>query len=159
MPNLKFIRTIKSKFDAVPIVDGQLIFTSDLYGIYVDFGSERKEYKQIITLTSAEREALLTPVVGFYFEVDTGHLFYYNNNWMDISSADPNSMVVTYDSSEELLEISSGETLSVAFGKIKTAIGNLISHLKDFSNPHKVTKDQIGLGTLKTNQVQRYLMI
>lgn len=157
MSKLKFVRTIKSKINSVPIVDGQIIFTSDLYGIYVDFGSERKEFKQILTLTSAEREELLTPVTGFYFETDTGNLFYYSNEWMDISSADPNSMVVTYDSSEELLEISSGETLSVAFGKIKTAISNLISHLKDFSNPHKVTKDQIGLGNVENKSSSEIL--
>lgn len=157
MSKLKFVRTIKSKINSVPIVDGQIIFTSDLYGIYVDFGSERKEFKQILTLTSAEREELLTPVTGFYFETNTGNLFYYSNEWMDISSADPNSMVVTYDSSEELLEISSGETLSVAFGKIKTAISNLISHLKDFSNPHKVTKDQIGLGNVENKSSSEIL--
>lgn len=148
MPKLKFIRSIKSKIDTIPVIDGQLIFATDSYGLYLDLGSERKEFKQIISLTSDEREELLTPVTSFYFETDTGHLFYYNGTWTDIS-VDPNSLVITFNESEDLLEISSGETLSSAFGKIKTAINRLINHLKDVGNPHKVTKNQIGLGKVE----------
>lgn len=148
MPKLKFIRCVKSKINTIPVVDGQLIFTTDSYGIYLDLGSERKELSQIISLTSAERQEVLTPVTSFYFETDTGHLFYYDGKWTDIS-VDPNSLVITFNESEDLLEISSGETLSSAFGKIKTAINRLINHLKDVGNPHKVTKNQIGLSDVE----------
>lgn len=148
MPKLKFIRCVKSKINTIPVVDGQFIFTTDSYGIYLDLGSERKELSQIISLTSAERQEVLTPVTSFYFETDTGHLFYYDGKWTDIS-VDPNSLVITFNESEDLLEISSGETLSSAFGKIKTAINRLINHLKDVGNPHKVTKNQIGLSDVE----------
>jgi hypothetical protein len=43
--------------------------------------------------------------------------------------------------------LTSGEKMSVAFGKIAKAIASLISHLADKSNPHGVTASQIGAMT------------
>ncbi len=57
-----------------------------------------------------------------------------------------NDQTPTYNVSIEIAELKSGEKLSVAFGKIAKAISTLISHLSNKSNPHVVTKSQVGLG-------------
>lgn len=54
----------------------------------------------------------------------------------------------TFTQSSTLSEINSGEKLSTLFGKIKKAIVDLISHLANTSNPHSVTKSQVGLGNV-----------
>lgn len=54
----------------------------------------------------------------------------------------------TFTQSSTLSEINSGEKLSTLFGKIKKAIVDLISHLANMSNPHSVTKSQVGLGNV-----------
>ena len=57
-----------------------------------------------------------------------------------------NDQTPTYEEAEELTNISNGEKISVAFGKIQKAITTLIAHINNFDNPHHVTKAQIGLG-------------
>lgn len=55
-----------------------------------------------------------------------------------------NDQTPTYTEAEGVSNISSGEKLSVAFGKIKKAISALISHLNAKDNPHEVTAAQVG---------------
>lgn len=50
----------------------------------------------------------------------------------------------TYTEASTLTRLTSGEKLSVAFGKISRAITDLISHVSNRSNPHKVTASQAG---------------
>lgn len=57
-----------------------------------------------------------------------------------------NDQTPTYTASTSNANLTSGEKLSVAFGKIAKAISSLISHLANKSNPHSVTKEQVGLG-------------
>lgn len=150
MVNFKPIQILQSQLESYPIKKGQLIFTTDTYGIYVDISNaHRKEYREITLTTSEEREEILTPIVGFYYETDTNKLFYYNKQWIEPFGIDPNTLKITYTASEDLIELQSGETLSAAFAKLKTAVSKLISHLKDYGNPHKVTKAQIGLGNVE----------
>ena len=59
-----------------------------------------------------------------------------------------NDQTPTYTVAAANEALSSGEKLSVAFGKIAKAIASLISHLANTSNPHGVTKAQIGLGNV-----------
>lgn len=59
-----------------------------------------------------------------------------------------NDQTPTYTEASMLAGLTSGEKLSVAFGKIKKAITDLISHLDNKSNPHSVTASQIGLGNV-----------
>ena len=59
-----------------------------------------------------------------------------------------NDQTPTYEESEEISELSSGEKISTAFGKIATAIKSLISHIGNKSNPHEVTASQVGLGNV-----------
>lgn len=59
-----------------------------------------------------------------------------------------NDQIPIYEETAELENISSGEKISVAFGKLKRAITSLISHINNFDNPHMLTKNQIELGNV-----------
>ena len=56
-----------------------------------------------------------------------------------------NDQTPTYSDATTLVTLSSGEKISIAFAKIKLAITTLINHLANKSNPHGVTKSQVGL--------------
>lgn len=55
-----------------------------------------------------------------------------------------NDQTPTYEQAEAISELSSGEKLSAAFGKLKKAVSDLISHLGNKNNPHSVTAAQAG---------------
>jgi len=59
-----------------------------------------------------------------------------------------NDQTPTYTAASSNTALASGEKLSVAMGKIAKAISSLISHLSNKSNPHSVTKAQVGLGNV-----------
>lgn len=59
-----------------------------------------------------------------------------------------NDQTPTYTTASSTTALASGEKLSVAMGKIAKAVSSLISHLSNKSNPHGVTKSQIGLGNV-----------
>lgn len=60
-----------------------------------------------------------------------------------------NDQTPTYSDTTTLVTLSSGEKMSIAFAKIKLAITTLINHLANKSNPHGVTKSQVGLGNVE----------
>lgn len=60
-----------------------------------------------------------------------------------------NDQTPTYSEASSLTALTSGEKLSVAFSKIKKAVADLISHLANKSNPHAVTKGQVGLSEVE----------
>lgn len=60
-----------------------------------------------------------------------------------------NDQTPTYSDTTTLVTLSSGEKISIAFAKIKLAITTLIKHLVNKSNPHGVTKSQVGLGNVE----------
>ena len=60
-----------------------------------------------------------------------------------------NDQAPTYSDTTTLVTLSSGEKISIAFAKIKLAITTLINHLANKSNPHGVTKSQVGLGNVE----------
>lgn len=59
-----------------------------------------------------------------------------------------NDQTPTYTEATTLAKLTSGEKLSVAFGKIAKAVTDLIAHIANKSNPHGVTKTQAGLGNV-----------
>lgn len=59
-----------------------------------------------------------------------------------------NDQTPTYSQASSLSNLVSGEKVSVSFGKIMKAIADLISHIGNKSNPHGVTKTQVGLGNV-----------
>lgn len=65
----------------------------------------------------------------------------------NVPNVSTNDQVPTYTMEKSLTALSSGEKLSVAFGKIARAVNDLIMHLSDSANPHKVTAQQVGAYT------------
>ena len=63
----------------------------------------------------------------------------------NVPNVSTDNQTPTFTQNETLVNIVSGEKLSVLFGKISKAISDLISHIANKNNPHEVTKDQIGL--------------
>ena len=59
-----------------------------------------------------------------------------------------NDQTPTHTMASSLTKLTSGEKISVAFGKIAKAINDLISHISNTSNPHSVNKSQVGLGSV-----------
>ena len=55
----------------------------------------------------------------------------------------PNDLQLTYTMASALTALTSGEKLSVAFGKIAKAITDFIAHIANKSNPHNVTAKQL----------------
>ena len=66
----------------------------------------------------------------------------------DVPNVTTNDQTPTYSEASTLATLTSGEKMSIAFGKIKKAITSLISHTDNISNPHSVTKSQVGLGNV-----------
>ena len=167
MVDFKPIKLPESQIKTYPIKEGQLLFATDTYGIYLDIsGSERKSIEQVITITEENRSDMLLPLIGFYYTTDEHKLYYYDSDWhlinenvtikksskngylsvngQDILIYNPSDLSVSYGPSE-LSALVSGELLSLSLGKVKVAVDSLISHLSNFTNPHKVSKSQIGL--------------
>lgn len=63
-----------------------------------------------------------------------------------VPNVSTNDQTPTYSDTTTLATLTSGEKLNVALQKVKLAITTLISHVANVSNPHSVTKAQVGLG-------------
>lgn len=61
----------------------------------------------------------------------------------NVPNVSTNNQTPTYTAASSLTALTSGEKLSVAFGKIAKAVSDLISHIGNKSNPHGVTASQI----------------
>lgn len=66
----------------------------------------------------------------------------------NVPNVTTNGQTPTYNLATTTSELSSGERLDLAFGKIAKAIKDFISHVANISNPHSVTKAQVGLGNV-----------
>ena len=70
---VKFISTINSRLNSLPVENGNLIFVEDARKIVLDFHGKRAEYTQFVTLESEDqRLSLLAPLDLFYFVKGTG---------------------------------------------------------------------------------------
>ncbi len=67
----------------------------------------------------------------------------------NVPNVTTNNQTPTWTMSGTLSNIVSGETLTTIMGKISKAINDIISHIRNKSNPHSVTKSQIGLGNVE----------
>ena len=63
----------------------------------------------------------------------------------NVPNVSTNDQTPTFTVASSDANLTSGEKLSIAFGKIAKAISSLISHLSNTGNPHSVTKSQVGL--------------
>lgn len=66
----------------------------------------------------------------------------------EVPNVATNDQTPTYTEATTLEKLTSGEKLSIAFGKISKAITDFISHLANKNNPHNVTKEQVGLSNV-----------
>lgn len=83
---LKVIATSSSRIKDLVIKDSQLIFIQDLGRIAFDFKGKRVFYNQIVKLdTDVERKNLDSPLPGYYFVVDTAILWFYEDDWVQIT--------------------------------------------------------------------------
>lgn len=83
---LSLIATSSSKIRDLVIKDGQLVFIQDLGRIAFDFKGKRVFYNQIVELeTEAERLSLESPLSGYYFVIGSGVLWFYENDWVQIT--------------------------------------------------------------------------
>lgn len=89
-PILTPTTTVNSKLSDLAIQDGQLIFVRDRKEIAFDFDGVRKVYKQIEELPTEEaRTSMLAPLTGFYyFVVDTGVLWTYQDGWIQLTTSE-----------------------------------------------------------------------
>ena len=95
---------------------------------------------------------ITNPSVGDAYGVGSEHpydiyIYSANKGWVNNGALAPdiNEQSPNYAEATTLESLASGEKISLAFGKIKRAIKELISHLGNKSNPHEVTKAQVGL--------------
>lgn len=80
------IATSSSRIRDLVIKDGQLIFIQDSGRIAFDFKGRRVFYNQIVELgTEAERLSLESPLSGYYFVIGSGVLWFYKNDWVQIT--------------------------------------------------------------------------
>lgn len=83
---MSLVATSSSKIRQLTIKDGQLIFIQDLGRIAFDFKGKRVFYNQIVELeTEAERQALESPLNGYYFIYDEACLWFYKDGWTQIT--------------------------------------------------------------------------
>lgn len=83
---LKVIATSSSKIRDLVIRDNQLILIRDLGRIAFDSKGKRVFYNQIVELESeSERLALVNPLQGYYFVIDSACLYFYKNGWVQIT--------------------------------------------------------------------------
>lgn len=67
----------------------------------------------------------------------------------NVPNVTTNNQTPTWSMATTLANIVSGETLTKIMGKISKAINDIISHIGNKSNPHGVTKSQVGLGNVE----------
>ena len=66
----------------------------------------------------------------------------------NVPNVSTNDQTPTYTIPTANAELTSGEKLGAALGKIARAVASLIAHIANKSNPHSVTKAQVGLGNV-----------
>lgn len=84
---LSVIATKSDRLRDLLIKNGQLIFIQDRNRIAFDWGGKRSFYNSLEILeTEAEREAIVRPVDGYYFVIDSAVLWRYDNGWTQVTS-------------------------------------------------------------------------
>lgn len=83
---LKVIATSSSRIKDLIIRDNQLIFIRDKGRIAFDSQGKRTFYNQIVELeTEVDRLALVNPISGYYFIIGSACLWYYKDEWIQVT--------------------------------------------------------------------------
>lgn len=84
----KVIATTGSRLKDLVIENGQLIFIQDRSRIALDFNGKRTFYNQITELdTDYDRTSIDSPSYGYYFVIETAVLWFYENEWIQITNS------------------------------------------------------------------------
>jgi len=152
MAKLKLLSTIFSKLGSLTKNNGQIIVTRDSKSLYVDLEGERIEITDWIDIDTEESLlAILTPLTNkYYYTKDTNKIWRYVNGKWECLNTSVNDLTPTYTESSTLAKLSSGEKLSVSFGKISKAITDLISHIGD-SVKHITSTERTNWGSAYTH--------
>ena len=152
MAKLKLLSTIFSKLGSLTKNNGQIIVTRDSKSLYVDLEGDRIEITDWIDVnTETELLATLTPLTNkYYYTKDTNKIWRYVNGKWECLNTSVNDLTPTYTESSTLAKLSSGEKLSVSFGKISKAITDLISHIGD-SVKHITSTERTNWGKAYTH--------
>lgn len=67
----------------------------------------------------------------------------------NVPNVTTNNQTPTFEENTKLENLKSGEKLSTLMGKLMKAVATVIDHIGNKSNPHNVTKNQIGLGNVE----------
>lgn len=67
----------------------------------------------------------------------------------NVPNVSTNDQTPTFSQAAKLVNITTGEKLSMMLGKISKAISDLLSHIESKENPHSVNKTQVGLGNVE----------
>lgn len=82
------IATTSSRVKDLVVKNGQLIFIQDKCRVAFDFNDKRVFYNQITELdTEYERLSLSTPSSGYYFIIETAVLWFYKDDWIQITNS------------------------------------------------------------------------
>lgn len=82
------IATTSDRVKDLVIKNGQLIFIQDKGRIAFDFKDKRVFYNQITEIdTEHERSILSAPTSGYYFVIETAVLWFYGDEWIQITAS------------------------------------------------------------------------
>ena len=92
---MKFIVTNAKKLNDIEIVSGQLIFVRDERIIYLDSDIRTPFTQMIYVSTEVQRQAISSPLKGFYFVEETSVLWHFDKTkgWEQITSAPDERLV------------------------------------------------------------------
>lgn len=81
------VATTSDRVKDLVIKNGQMIFVQDKGRIAFDFKDKRVFYNQITELdTELERSSISTPANGYYFVIETAVLWFYGEEWVQITT-------------------------------------------------------------------------
>ena len=104
------VATTSDRVKDLVIKNGQMIFIRDKGRIAFDFKDKRVFYNQITELeTEYERTSLSAPVNGYYFIIETAVLWFYQNEWIQITTPPEDIVFIGV----ELPELGQSKTLYV----------------------------------------------
>ena len=87
-PSMRFIATTSEKLGNLAVKAGQLIFCYDTRVIYLDT-DKRTSYQAIINVVDeATRQAIQTPIEGYYYVRRENTLWSYFGSWVQITGQD-----------------------------------------------------------------------
>ena len=135
---MALIDTTSSRVKDLTIKNGQLIFIQDLGRIAFDFKNKRIFYNQIVELnTEGDRVTLDNPISGYYFVIDTATLWFYQDEWVQITEK-PEEVVFI---GVELPELGQAKENALYVNKMEREIAVFDSALNEYVIVSNYTKE------------------